>query len=81
MIDIEISKINCCIKTKIQPNLNTLGKKCKQKIKSIIAKLSMLTEWNGEIIIDVKGKNLSGLIPVIVLDLSANPAEVSLRNW
>jgi hypothetical protein len=36
---------------------------------------------DGEIIIDVRGKNLSGLIPVIVLDLSANPAEVALRNW
>jgi alpha-L-fucosidase len=40
-----------------------------------------LKDPDGEIIIDVKGKNLSGLIPVIVLDLSANPAEVSLRNW
>jgi hypothetical protein len=36
---------------------------------------------DGEIIIDVRGKNLSGLIPVIVLDLSANPEDVSLRNW
>jgi alpha-L-fucosidase len=40
-----------------------------------------LKDPDGEIIIDVRGKNLSGLIPVIVLDLSANPEEISLRNW
>jgi alpha-L-fucosidase len=36
---------------------------------------------DGEIIIDVKGKNLSGMIPVLVVDLGGNPDEVSLRNW
>ena len=40
-----------------------------------------LKDPDGEVIIDVKGHDLSGLIPVLVLDLSANPDEVELRNW
>jgi alpha-L-fucosidase len=36
---------------------------------------------DGEIIIDVRGGKVSGLMPVIVLDFGGDPASVSIRNW
>ena len=36
---------------------------------------------DGEIIIDVRKRDLSGLVPVIVLDLSADPKDIRIRNW
>jgi alpha-L-fucosidase len=36
---------------------------------------------DGEIIIDVRGGKVSGLMPVIVLDFGGDPASVEIRNW
>ncbi|CAB4827623.1 unannotated protein [freshwater metagenome] len=36
---------------------------------------------DGEIIIDVRGNKVGGLMPVIVLDFSGNPSSVQIRNW
>ena len=36
---------------------------------------------DGEIIIDVRGNKVSGLMPVIVLDFGGKPSAVQLRNW
>jgi hypothetical protein len=36
---------------------------------------------DGEIIIDVRGGKVSGLMPVIVLDFGGDPASVQIRNW
>jgi len=41
----------------------------------------MLKDPIGELIIDVRGKNFHGLIPVIVIDFSGDPQDVELRNW
>lgn len=39
-----------------------------------------LDDPDGEIIIDVRGGKVSGLIPVIVIDLGGDPADVTIRN-
>jgi alpha-L-fucosidase len=41
----------------------------------------MQEDPDGEIIIDTSGGQVSGLIPVIVVDFGGNPSEVELRNW
>jgi len=40
-----------------------------------------LPDPDGEIIIDTSDSSLTGLIPVLVLDLSGNPEEVSLTHY
>lgn len=40
-----------------------------------------LKDPDGELIIDIRGRDLSGVIPVIAIDFSGDPEEVELRNW
>jgi alpha-L-fucosidase len=40
-----------------------------------------LGDPDGEIIIDVRGGKVSGLIPVIVIDLGGDPSNVTICNW
>ena len=40
-----------------------------------------LPDPDGEIIIDTSDKSLSGLIPVLVLDLSGNPEDVTISHY
>jgi alpha-L-fucosidase len=42
---------------------------------------SQLPDPDGEIIIDVRGDKVTGLMPVIVLDFGGDPASVQIRNW
>ena len=42
---------------------------------------SQLPDPDGEIIIDVRGGQVSGLMPVIVLDFGGDPSQVHVRNW
>jgi len=41
----------------------------------------MFKDPDGEVIINTRGRSWKEPIPVLVLDMSANPDEVSLRNW
>lgn len=41
----------------------------------------LLEDPDGEIIIDVRGGKVSGLMPVIVVDLGGDPSNVTHRNW
>ena len=42
---------------------------------------AQMPDPDGEIIIDVRGNKVCGLMPVIVLDFGGNPSAVQLRNW
>jgi alpha-L-fucosidase len=42
---------------------------------------SQMPDPDGEIIIDVRGNKLSGLMPVLVLDFSSDPSSIEIRNW
>jgi hypothetical protein len=42
---------------------------------------SQMPDPDGEIIIDVRGDKVTGLMPVIVLDFSGDPSQVQVRNW
>jgi alpha-L-fucosidase len=42
---------------------------------------SQMPDPDGEIIIDVRGNKVSGLMPVLILDFSGDPSSIEIRNW